>query len=112
MKKGIKMKKLKIWAIAFCLLYPTLGLAVPRHATTPSSNLHTINVQIRKQRIQIHKGLKSGQLTKAQAKSQMTQLKNIRLQENQFFHQNGQKEITLDQKNQLQQELNQVGTAN
>jgi hypothetical protein len=46
-------------------------------------------------------------LTEAQAQAAWENVKNVRREELQFFKQNGQKEITSVQKNQLLQEINQ-----
>ena len=51
---------------------------------------------------QVHQDLKAGKLTPEQAKAQMEKLKDLRKQELEFFRQNGQKEITADQRSQLE----------
>ncbi|GEM_PF-6521273 len=104
------MKKMKILALTACLLCPVLDWAGPRNPVTQNSNQHGINLQIRERMAQIRKGLKSGRLTRGQAKTEMASLKDIRRQELEYFRQNGRKEITLDQKNQLQQQLGQPGS--
>jgi len=108
------MKNFKIMVLLTCVTLPVWGWGASK-TSFPSrpnpllnSNMHGLNLQIRKQMVQIRKGLKSGKLTRDEAKAQMTQLKTIRQQELQYFHQNGQKEITSDQKNHLQQQLNQM----
>jgi hypothetical protein len=60
-----------------------------------------VNVRLRQQMRQVRKDLKAGKITKDQAKAAWEKFKGIRVQELQFFKQNGQKEITADQKNQL-----------
>ncbi len=67
--------------------------------------MRSVNAQVRAQMRQIQKDLKTGKITKEQAKAAWENLKAIRQQEKEFFHQNGQKEITADQKNQLNQIL-------
>jgi hypothetical protein len=66
-----------------------------------NSNVHSVNVRLRQQMRQVRKDLKAGKITKDQAKAAWEKFKGIRVQELQFFKQNGQKEITADQKNQL-----------
>jgi len=73
--------------------------------STTSPNAHSVNLQVRAQMQQIQKDLKSGKLTKDQAKSAFSNLKAMRQQEIKYFHQNGQKEITPDQKNQMEKTL-------
>ena len=75
-------------------------------SSAQGSNMHALNNEIRHRLRQIHKDLKSGKLTPDQAKAQMEKLKMARKQELVFFRQNGQKEITADQKSQLDQMLN------
>jgi len=112
MKRGFAMKRIKLLALAACLLCPALGLATPRHPARPASNLHSLNRQIRQQVVQIHKDLRSGRLTRAQARTRLEALKNIRRQELEFFQANGSKEITNDQNDQLQQQLRNANNSN
>ena len=67
--------------------------------------MHAVNAKLRLQMRQIHKDVKSGKLAAGQAKAQFEKLKSVRRQELEFFRQNGQKEITADQRNQLEQNL-------
>jgi Flp pilus assembly protein CpaB len=72
-----------------------------------SPNLHAVNIILRKQMRQIPKDLKVGKITKTQAQNAWKNLMNTRMQELEFFKQNGQKEITVEQKDQLTKTLNQ-----
>ena len=72
-----------------------------------NSNIHSVNVRLKQQMRQVRKDLKAGKLTKDQAKAAFAKFKSIRQQELQFFRQNGKKEITSDQKNQLNAALDQ-----
>jgi hypothetical protein len=66
-----------------------------------------VNIILRQQMRQVQKDRKSGKLTEAQAKAAWENLKSIRLQELEYFKQNGQKEVTSEQKSQLTGVLNQ-----
>jgi|ERR1039458_1693210 hypothetical protein len=70
-------------------------------ATSP--NMHSVNLQVRAQMKQIQDDLKSGKMTKDQAKGAFVKLRTVRQQELKFIRRNGQKEITPDQKIQLEQ---------
>jgi hypothetical protein len=74
-------------------------------AKTPT---HAFNVQLRKSMEEINKDTKSGKLTKAQALAARLQIKNIRIQELQFFKENGNKQLTSNQLTQLNQSLSQL----
>jgi uncharacterized protein with FMN-binding domain len=85
---------------------PTLHGVSNGKASSTSPNMHSVNLQVRAQIQQIQKDLKSGKLTKDSAKDAFSKLKAIRQQELIFFRENGQKEITDDQKSQLTTLLN------
>lgn len=70
-----------------------------------NSKMHTFNDKLRKQMWLIQKDLKSGKITKEQAGTAQQKLKAIKKKELEFFRQNGTKELTDDQKNQLTTEL-------
>ena len=71
------------------------------------SNVHSLNLILRQQMRQVQKDRKSGKLTKAQTEAAWEKMKFIRQQELQYFKQNGEREITANQKNQLTTTLNQ-----
>src|SRR5258708_38904529 len=73
--------------------------------TFNGSNLHAINALLGKQIRQIQKDRRRGKITSEQAKDLMEKLKSIRQQELILFKQNGRKEITEVQKNQLEEIL-------
>jgi len=116
------MKRLMLFMLVTFWLGTHLGLAQTKklhwkgavnspnpaetHASVQNSNMHWVNSQIRNKMRNLHKDLKSGKINKDQAKVERDKLKAIRKQELEFFRQNGQKEITADQKNQLSQSLN------
>jgi hypothetical protein len=52
--------------------------------------------------------VKSGKLTKSQARAVREQVKAIRIQELQFFKENGNKQLTTDQLTQLNNSLTQL----
>ncbi len=68
-------------------------------------NTHVINLEIFKQMRQVRTDLKSGKLSKEQAKTEMVNIKSIRRQELEYFQQNGGKKLTDSQKNQVEQML-------
>jgi hypothetical protein len=72
---------------------------------TSTTNMQSFNIQLLQEMRQVRKDVKMGKLTKAQAKSAMANLAAIRKQELEFFHQNGRRDITPDQKSQLTSEL-------
>lgn len=65
-----------------------------------------INNRLMEQGARIKEGVKSGKITKDQAKPLWEQVKAIRTQEKGFFTANGKRELTDDQLNQLNQALN------
>ncbi len=69
--------------------------------------MHAIGMRLREQRRTIMKNLKSGKITKDQAKAAMEKLKTVRRKELDFFHANNQKEVTTDQKKQLDKVLDE-----
>jgi hypothetical protein len=72
---------------------------------------HTFNVQLRKSMNEINKDTKLGKLTKTQALTAREQIRNIRIQELQFFKENGSKQLTSVQLTQLNQSLAQISTS-
>jgi hypothetical protein len=72
------------------------------------SNVHDVNVQLRQQMAQLRKDVKSGKISQDQAKVIFGKLKEVRKQELEYFRLNGQKEVTADQKTQLNQLLSQT----
>jgi len=88
------------------------GAASAVHAPAPNTNMHGLNMKLRQQMRQVRIDLKAGKLTKEQAKAAFEKLKAVRMQENQYFRQNGQKDITADQKSQLEQMLDQAYGSN
>jgi len=86
-----------------------VGSTQPNAQVTPRyPNLHSFSVQLWKQMKQVRKDLKAGKLTQEQAQAVFEKLKAVRVQENRYFGENGQKDITADQKGQLEQMLGQA----
>jgi|SRR5580658_6708552 hypothetical protein len=78
----------------------------PKSASAKSgSNIHSVSLLLMAQKRQIRNDLHSGKLTKEQAQTAWENLKTARKQELEFQRQNGQKEITDDQKTQLNETL-------
>lgn len=75
------------------------------NSSVANPNSHSFNLALRKQLRQIQKDRKSGKLSETKAKAAWENLKLVRLKELQYFKQNGQKEITSDQKDELEQEI-------
>ena len=82
------------------------GKTFGTHVPVQGSNVHAVNLVLRKQMRQIQKDRKLGILTETQAKAAWEKMKSLRQQELQYFKQNGVKEITADQKSQLTAALN------
>jgi len=117
------MAALLAWPVGLALAQtkPTAGTAKPTPlihpggaSTSPNpgltqnnSNLHLVNVRLRQQMRQVRMDTRTGKITKEQAKAYWEKFKAIRVQELQFFRQNGQKEITANQKSQLNAILDQ-----
>ena len=78
----------------------------PRGTSRQNSNMHLFNNKVRAGMRRIQEDQKSGKLTRDQAKAQLEKLKSARKRELQFFKKNGQREITADQKNELEKMLN------
>ena len=75
-------------------------------ASSQSSNTHAVSLLLRKQMRRVQLDRKSGKLSAAQAQAMKEKLRTIRQKELGFFRQNGKKQITDDQKNQLITQLN------
>jgi len=89
---------------------PAHGVQTQGNTANPSgtsSNMHGFQMEVRLQMRQIQKDLKTGKITSSQSKAAMLNLKNVRLQELDYFKQNGNREISSAQKAQLEQMLNQ-----
>ena len=79
-----------------------LGLA---QTNTKNPNAHEVHKKLRDQIRQIQKDLKAGKITEAEAKSRRENLRSVHQQEVQFRHQNGGKDLTAAQSNQLKASL-------
>ncbi len=119
---------MKKWTLVFSIFTGILNLGfswaqniipTPNHNPgfkgTPSGklqptgpNMHAINLRVRSQLQQVHEDLRSGKLTNDQAKAIMIKLKSVRQLELKFFRENNQREITTEQKNQIDTVLDQT----
>lgn len=114
-------KMLKAWILLALAISPAFAQNKPggagrvqNHPPKPpiqalNSNLHSVNIRLRQQMRQIQRDLKAGKITKDQAKAAWEKLRSVRRQELEYFRQNGQKEITADQKGQLSSVLDRNG---
>ena len=117
MKNGFRSMALMIIALMFGQVYgqnsqtKTVGKGGgARPLVSPlgtESNLHDLNRQLRQQMRQARLDMKSGKLSREQGKTLWEQFKFIRRQELEFFKQNGRKELTDSQKQQIQAQLEQ-----
>jgi hypothetical protein len=109
------MKKLNLaLGVALAMILSlTVPNAIARNfdpGSAKKSNIHAVNVQLRRQMSQLKKDAKSGKVTQDQAKIIFEKLKAVRKQELEYFRLNGQKEVTADQKAQLNQLLAQTAS--
>ncbi len=79
----------------------------PQGANLQAPNMHAIGLRMRDQKRQLAKAMRSGKLSKEQAKAVFQKLKEARKKELDFFHQNNSKEISADQKAQLDKMLDE-----
>ncbi len=86
---------------------PIVHHLVSNQVSRAGSNIHSVNIVLRQQMRQIQKDRKSGKLTEVQAKAAWENLKSLRRQELEYFKQNGEKEITSEQKSELTSALSQ-----
>jgi len=98
------------------LLISTVGFAVAQDATpitsapstpaaAPQKGRSEVRERIRHQALRIAQGVKSGVLSKDQAGSLKDKLKSIGEQAKSFYLGNSKKPLTADQKNQINQQL-------
>ena len=114
MKKIIGITATVLWICSTSLTLAqnsTASFTQPksRMAGTRNSNIHHVNQRLRAQLRQIHKDLRDGKINHAQAVAAREKIKTIRKQELEFFRQNSQKEITVEQKRQLDAKLDEAG---
>jgi hypothetical protein len=103
-----------IWLLIFGLFVSLEASASIAASSTVSStyakgrksNTHQVNLMLRQKMNQLRKDVKSGKVTQEQAKVLFEKFKNIRRQELEYFHQNGQRDLTASQQAQLEQSLN------
>ncbi len=70
------------------------------------SNVHQVNLILRQKMAQLRKDVHSGKVNQERAEVLFENFKNIRRQELEYFHQNGQRDLTASQQAQLEQSLN------
>lgn len=101
-----------IVAVLAWILAGTEGVLAQSHpGIRHKSNIHDVNVGLRRQMSQLRKDVKSGKVGQDQAKVVLEQFKAVRKQELEYFHLNGQREVTAAQKAQLEQLLSQTASA-
>lgn len=84
------------------------GRPVPASSGVRNSNIHSVNTRLRQQMRQVRQDLRDGKLTKEQVQASWEKFKSIRRQELEFFRQNGRKDITDNQRAQLNASLDQA----
>ncbi len=87
------------------------GSKVPTVKTSTHPNSFAVNKRLRDYMQQIQKDIKTRKLTKQEAQNLRVKLKAVRVQELQFLKANGSNELTIDQANQLNKDLDDIGAA-
>lgn len=95
----------------FVLFVGAAGLGLAQ-TNTKNTNAHEVHKKLRDQIRQIQKDLKAGKITEAEAKTRRENLRSVHQQEVQFRHQNGGKDLTAAQSNQLKASLSQGTSSN
>lgn len=99
------MKRLALFLVTIFICSTGFALAAPSTPATTPPLVHAINQRVKTQMQLTQSGVKSGKLTKDQARSVRVSVKSVRLQEFTFFKQNKSHTLTTDQINQLNQAL-------
>ena len=105
-EKENKMKNL-ISFLALILFVVMTSLASAQ-TNTKNPNAHEVHKNLRKQMRQIQQDLKSGKITESEAKARREKIRSVHQQDKQFRHQNGGKDLTAAQSNQLKSSLGGV----
>ncbi len=107
------MKKIVSFAASLLFIGAT-GLAFAAETTAPAPKpvihhprIHEVHDRMKDQEARIKEGLKSGKLTPAQAKALRDVLKSVQAQMEADYKTNGKRELTDDQKKQLNQMLDE-----
>jgi hypothetical protein len=72
-------------------------------------HIHALNVLLREKELRIHKDGRSGRLTGEQVKASLEKIRDIRRLESKYYFENGGKDITEGQKNNMLAMLRQAG---
>jgi len=108
------MKKLISLVFSMFLIGIT-GLALAQDtAAAPKPahpRIHEVHQRMKMQEVRIEKGVQSGKLTSEQAQAMRAQLKAVQGQMEADYQANGKRELTEDQKAQLNQMLDQNSKA-
>jgi hypothetical protein len=75
------------------------GTTVPHSWTNP--NLYDLNIRLRRWVLRIEQERRTGRLSAEQAQASMEIVRDIRRLENQYYFQNGRKDLTTGQKAEL-----------
>jgi hypothetical protein len=108
------MKRFLILAVSILFLGIT-NLVLAQSNTSPNTknpNAHEVHKKLRDQIRQIQQDLKSGKITESEAKTRRENLRSVHEEEKQFRHQNGGKDLTASQANQLKASLDKNGVQN
>jgi uncharacterized protein involved in exopolysaccharide biosynthesis len=97
------MKKLRLVIVALTFQGFVFGAGVTASPKTP---IEKIQIRLRQQNIQIHRDLRTGKLTKDQAKALKAQVEAIRQTEIADLKQSGTQTLTDAQVAQLNEQLN------
>lgn len=109
------MRNLILLVLGAIFLASTISAQAATSTTAPSNHsfknphpvTHQINMRMRTQWLLIQKGYKAGKFTKDQVATFKASLRATRQLEVNFFKQNGNHELTADQKSQLDNKLDQ-----
>lgn len=104
------MKKLFACILALLFVSTAGSLVAQDTATAPKPahpRIHEVHARMKEQMKRIDAGVKSGKLTPDQAKALKDQIKAVQAQMEADYQANGKRELTDDQKAQLNQMLDQ-----
>lgn len=88
----------------------TIGLAVgvEKASAAPHPRIHEVHHRMKDISMRVHEGVKSGKMTKEQAQAVHQQLKQIQEEMEADYKTNGKRELTPEQDQQLNQELDNI----
>ncbi len=110
------MKGFKIAVVLFILwgfagsVFSQTASSTPTHKTKNPGH-HQIHQRVRQAIRKIQSDEKSGKITSAQAQALRTKLKGVHDQQKTFYQQNGGKDLTASQSQQLNQSLDGIAAS-